>query len=244
MDVSQIQPSCPVRHVVGMQPGQPRYRLLITDDQLNNRRLRVQLLNPLGFTLREAKNGQEAVTAWEEWKPHLIWMDLRMPVMDGYDATKRIKQLDQDRKTVVIALSASTLENDSAKAMAAGCDDFIGKPFREADLFEMLEKYLDVRFIYEEEYNEEILAECQIRTKHPPVLNQKDMAQLPPELLGELKQSALKGDTDSIYSLIDNARPYNAALADALTALADEFEFDKILNIVKDAISGAEKNGQ
>ena len=65
--------------------------MLIVEDRWTNRRLLLKLLEPLGFELREAENGLEAIKIWEAWQPHLIWMDMRMPVMDGYEATRRIK---------------------------------------------------------------------------------------------------------------------------------------------------------
>ncbi len=78
---------------------------------------------------------------WERWKPHLIWMDMRMPVMDGYEATRRIKAAPSGQATVIIALTASAFEEDREQIMLEGCDDFVRKPFRKDEIYDMLAKH-------------------------------------------------------------------------------------------------------
>ena len=119
------------RQVIALAPNQPDYKILVVDDKPINRQLLVRLLVPLGFEVREASNGQEAIVMWEAWQPHLIWMDMRMPVMDGYEATKYIKSTTQGNATAIIALTASVLEQERAIILSAGCDDFMRKPFKE-----------------------------------------------------------------------------------------------------------------
>jgi two-component system sensor histidine kinase/response regulator len=87
-DVKMLKPQ---KKVIGLAPDQPEYRILVVDDRADNRLVLVRLLSSLGLLVREAENGQEAVAVWEDWQPQLIWMDMRMPVMDGYEATKQIK---------------------------------------------------------------------------------------------------------------------------------------------------------
>ena len=88
---------------------------------------------------------------WERWEPHLIWMDMRMPVMDGYEATRRIKATTRGQATVIIALTATAFEEDREQILLEGCDDFVRKPFRKDEIYDMLAKHLGVRFLYEEE---------------------------------------------------------------------------------------------
>ena len=176
---TEIQPTQPKRRVIGLAPDQRELRILVVEDHLENRLLMVQRLTAIGFAVREAENGQDAVKLWSRWQPHLIWMDIRMPVMDGYEATRQIKAREQEnlsiqnpfgrlpcpevnsvspqsksqiqkRKTVIIALTANAFEDDRQLAVSAGCDDFVRKPVREEDVFEKMAHYLGVRYVYEE----------------------------------------------------------------------------------------------
>ncbi|HBB33539.1 MAG TPA: hybrid sensor histidine kinase/response regulator, partial [Cyanobacteria bacterium UBA9273] len=81
----------PRQRVIGLDPHQEAYRILVVDDTRENRLLLVKLLEPIGFEVREAENGQEAVTQWLVFQPHLIWMDTRLPVMDGLEAAREIR---------------------------------------------------------------------------------------------------------------------------------------------------------
>jgi CheY-like chemotaxis protein len=134
--------------VIGLAPHQPTYRLLIVDDRPSNRLLLMKLLAPLGFNLREATNGQAAIEIAQQWQPHLIWMDMHMPGIDGYQATKAIKA---SCETIVIAVTASVLEEERAMVEAVGCDGFIRKPFRSETIFKALTKYLGIEYQYAQE---------------------------------------------------------------------------------------------
>ena len=136
------------QQVIGLAPDSQHYRLLVVEDQRESRQFLVQLLEPLGFEVRQAVNGQEAIELWVSFAPHLIWMDLRMPVLDGYAATRQIKAQPLGQTTVIIALTASAFEEERALALAAGCDDFIRKPCRAAEIFEKMADYLGVRYQY------------------------------------------------------------------------------------------------
>ena len=139
------------RRVVGLEPGQPEYRILAVDDRLESRLLLVKMLSSLGFAVEEAENGVQAVEMWSSWEPHLIWMDMRMPVMDGYEATKQIKAHLKGQATVIIALTASAFDEERSVILSAGCDDFVAKPFREQVILEKMAKYLGVRYVYDQE---------------------------------------------------------------------------------------------
>jgi CheY-like chemotaxis protein len=241
----------PTRRAIALEPGQPRYRLLIVDDQADNRAVLVKLLSLFDFALREAGNGQEAIEIWDQWQPHLIWMDLRMPVLDGYEATKRIRNEElkmrhaQDAvsnssfllphtsfKTIIIAVTAVSLEEERAKVFAAGCDDVIYKPFREREVFERLHKHLGVRFVYEEGERSTVKGERDI---HENVLTPAALAVLPPEVLGALEQATLTTDIMKIVALVDQIRIQHPALADALMTLADHFEYHTMLTLIQKA---------
>jgi PAS domain S-box-containing protein len=235
-DPSDVLSARPTQRVVGLEPDQPHYRLLVVEDRDPNRRLLVNLLAPLGFEVREAANGREAIEVWERWEPHLIWMDLRMPVMDGHEAIKRIKSTAQGQATVIIALTASAFEEDRSLILSEGCNDFIRKPFREEEIFEKLTRHLGVRFVYEE-----IGARGNGRDERPDLakapaaagLSPADMATLPAVWVAKLRQAATQLDSDISLNLIDQIRKQNASMADALAALVRDFRFDVIMALTK-----------
>jgi signal transduction histidine kinase/DNA-binding response OmpR family regulator len=140
----------PALRVIGLVADQPKYRLLVVDDRDTNRYLLIKLLTAVGFEVREAENGQDAIAAWKSWQPHLIWMDMQMPILNGYDATKQIRQAQSDRGLAckIIAVSASVLDEDRDTMIAAGCDDFVRKPYREAIIFDKIAEHLSVKYVY------------------------------------------------------------------------------------------------
>ena len=140
------------REVRGLASGHPPIRILVVDDTAVNRLVLTQLLTQAGFETREAANGEEALTAWRSWKPHLIWIDKRMPDMDGLEVTRRIRREEKTSggHTPIIALSASALDHERDEILAAGCDEFVSKPFRTSTIFEKIREYLGVTYEYEE----------------------------------------------------------------------------------------------
>jgi CheY-like chemotaxis protein len=243
---SDMTSRTPARRVVGIESGQraadgsDRYRILIVDDRWTNRRLVAKLLNPLGFELREEVNGQEAIDVWKTLKPHLIWMDMRMPVLDGYEATKRIKAEIHTSKseihTAIIALTASSLEEERAVVLEAGCDDYLRKPFREAELFELLNKHLGVRFVYEaggpfKEDKQVAGSKKQVTVEE--AVTPEALAELPVEWLAAIKQGAEEVNVEALSFAIAQIREQNPTLADALTRLAENFEYDEILALIQ-----------
>ncbi len=220
------------RRVIGLAPGQPAYRLLVVEDQADSRKLLVKLLTTFGFDVREAENGQAAVEICTAWEPHLIWMDMRMPVMDGYTATRRIKATIQGQSVVVIALTASAFEAERAMILAQGCDDFLRKPFRQAEIIDTLVRFLGVRFEYAATASP--LAEHATRAAHDE-LTAQTLAAMPPAWLEALQAAAISADLDQMITLIDDLRPAHNVLAEALEDLAHNFEHDTILQSIAQA---------
>jgi PAS domain S-box-containing protein len=226
-----VQPERPARRVLGLEPDQPTYRLLVVEDQAANRQLLVKLLNPLGFEVREAVNGQEAVQLCESWEPHLIWMDMRMPVMDGLEATRRIKAAALGQVPVIIALTATAFEEDRERVLLEGCDDFVRKPFHKDDIYDMLVKHLAVRFVYEDAAEEAPEAAAQA----PEVLTPASLAALPAGWAAALHQATIRADLDRILTLVGEIRDHSPSLADALENLARNFEYQPIVSWVEQA---------
>ena len=124
--------------VTGLVPGQPEYRILIVEDQVENWLLLQRMLEDVGFRVRVAEDGALGVEAFEAWRPHFIWMDIRMPVMDGLEATRRIRALDGGRDVRIAALTASAFEEEREEVLAVGMDDFVRKPYRPAEVFDCM----------------------------------------------------------------------------------------------------------
>ncbi|WP_168163423.1 hybrid sensor histidine kinase/response regulator [Calothrix sp. 336/3] len=227
VDANQIETQQPTRRVIAVAANQPTYRLLIVDDKPLNRQLLIKLLSPLGFQLQEANNGQEAINIWEKWKPHLIWMDMRMPVMDGYEATQKIKGTTQGQATVIIALTASVLEEEKAVVLSAGCDDFLRKPFREEEIFQAMHKHLGVNFIYEDLT---VITTSEMSQKE--ILTAEAIAQLPPQLLEQLQEAVITSNLDLIAQVVQEISIHNVSLSQAIDSCLHNFEYEKVLHLI------------
>ena len=219
------------KRVLKVAPEQPLYRILIVDDRQENRELLTQLLQTVGFSTRTANNGVEAIELWQEWHPHLIWMDIRMPVMDGYTAIKKIKQLQQQEQkepTVIIALTASAFEEQRAKILAAGCDDFVSKPFQEQVIFDKMAKYLGIEYIYAENSTSYDLPSPQTERES---VNALDLNCMSPEWIAKLYHAAIAVDAELIMQLIAKIPPNHQHLAMALKELTYSYDFDRLVEL-------------
>lgn len=142
-----------INRVVALEGTQP-YRILIAEDIRLNRQLLTRILAPLGFELREAVNGQEAIAIWQEWSPHLIWMDVRMPILNGYEAVTAIRELESSQNTTaservkIIALTASVVDLKDEELYLHGFDGFVAKPFTEDKIFARMAEELNLKYIY------------------------------------------------------------------------------------------------
>ena len=118
--------------------------ILVVEDNIDNRRILVYRLRRIGeFRILEASNGQEALEVVAKEPPDLIFMDLKMPVMDGWEATQRIRAQEKGRRTPIIALTAQAMAGDEQKALAAGCDDYVAKPIVDPNIVrEKMERLL------------------------------------------------------------------------------------------------------
>lgn len=228
-DMVNVAPVTPTRRVLALEPGQPRYRMLIVDDNQDNRRLLSEILNTFGFDLREAENGQEAIDICKTWHPHLIWMDIRMPVMDGYEATKRIRQDAQIPNPVIVLVTASVFEHKRETVMSACCDDIVIKPFKEIDIAEILLKHLNIKFLY---------ADNETETKNIDLKNTElkispaDFVALPKESLIKFREAVAAAEMDTALTVIEDIREHNQVLANALKKLVEEYRFDKLQSLL------------
>ncbi|BCS99157.1 hypothetical protein DSLASN_47890 [Desulfoluna limicola] len=230
-DMTDITVKEPIRRVLRLQPNQPAWRILIVENNPESREVLKKLLTAVGFDVREAENGQEGLKLFDQWHPHLIWMDLKMPVMDGYETTRTIKSCPTGQTTKVIALTASSFDEQKADALASGCDDFISKPFGETDIFGTMEKHLGVRYLYEDDHP---LADTVISNgKAKALAGSEPLAMLPDSLLRELSDAAVACDVQKVASVIGQVRTIDGPIADALTDLANSFQYDEILDLIR-----------
>ncbi|WP_254174569.1 ATP-binding protein [Planktothrix pseudagardhii] len=219
------------QRVLALAPEQPTYKILTVDDKPINCQLLIKLLSPLGFEMKQASNGIEAIAIWEQWQPHLIFMDMRMPVMDGYEATKEIKSTTQGNATAIIALTASVLEEEKAITLSAGCDDFMRKPFKESTIFEVLTKHLGVKYIYEDMTNGNSQTAGIINQL--PRLTTEQFQVMPQEWVLRLYQAVLEADDQQIMRLIPEIPQTEAAFAKSLTKLVRQFQFEQIIDLIE-----------
>lgn len=225
--------------VIGLAPDQPTYRILIAEDHAANRLLLLKLLSISGFELRQAENGQEALMLWQTWQPDLIFMDMRMPVLNGYDTIRQIRaqegQLNSGaslKPTQIIALTASAFKEQRQEILAAGCDDFISKPFNAEEVFEKLAHHLGLQYIYDQVAETE--AEVNLHHKvHSSQLEAAMLQSMPAPWIDQLHQAALQGNDLWISRLIAEIPSAQQTLTRILTSLAEEFEFDKIINMTQ-----------
>jgi PAS domain S-box-containing protein len=211
-----------MRPVVGLEPGTGPFRILVADDQKDNRDLLAALLEPLGFEIREAANGQEALDVFEAWSPHAILMDMRMPALDGYEAARRIKATEQGRATRVIAVTASAFADTEREVLATGVDGYVRKPFRSEEIFAVLGKCLGLRYVYSED------------TGHAPELagarplTREELSALPKALRQAMRRAVDEGDMAGLQALIAQVEEKDAGAARKLRNLADQYDYETL----------------
>jgi signal transduction histidine kinase/CheY-like chemotaxis protein len=210
--------------VIGLAPGQPHYRLLIVEDQPENRLLLREILEPLELELREAANGQEAVTMCQQWHPDLVWMDIRMPVMDGVEATRRIKGRSTNAIPKIVALTAHALEEERREILAAGCDDFVRKPYREEEIFSALTRQLGMQFLY--------AAEPGATANETLVLSAEQLRPLPPAWLEELRQTAELLDGPRCLAVIGWIGQRDPPVGTRLRHMVENFQYKPLLTLL------------
>jgi PAS domain S-box-containing protein len=222
------------RRVIGLAAGQPAFRLLVVEDNVNNRKLLVTLLKSVGFDVREAVNGREAIEIWRQWRPHLIWMDIRMPVMDGYATMEIIRsemrQTHSGLDTKIVAITASAFEEDRLKVIEHGGNDFVRKPFRESEIFQMMRKHLGVAYVFELEENP--VPDIKVGRIGDGNLA-ASVKGVPADLLARLKEATELSDADFIERVINEISGRDEALAAVLLNLAGNFAYDKILDLIQ-----------
>jgi signal transduction histidine kinase/CheY-like chemotaxis protein len=232
--------------IIALAANQPTYRILVVDDIAINRKLLTHLLSSVGFEVQEATNGQEALAQWQAWQPHLIWIDMRMPVMNGEEAVRRIRALDPHRHTRLIALTASAFDENKISALQNGCDDFVSKPVQAAAVFEKMAQHLGVRYRYascidapdapraepEEPFSSTSLAST---LTSAPALTPALIAQAPTHWQYALMQATLDLDDEAILTLVAQLPAQQRALAHAVESCVKKLAYKRLLQVLQEA---------
>lgn len=216
-----------IKRVVGLAEPKTVHRILVVDDKDENLKVVVSLLKLVGFETNEAVNGLDAIQKLDEWNPDLVLMDMRMPVMDGYEATRLIKETEKGKQTPIVALTASAFEDERRKMEILGMHGYIRKPFRENELFATIGKILALDYIYEEEApakeddyddNVELVAE--------------DIAKLPKDLINKMNDALSVADLDLLIDLIESIDGDNGRIGEKLLNLAKNYEYDNLQQLL------------
>ena len=221
-----------VRKVTGLAPGQPSYCLLVVDDNLESRLLLHRLLEPVGFKVLEASGGREAVDLCRKDPPHLVWMDIRMPEMDGYEAARRIRETEEVH-TPIIAFTAGAMENKDSSPFAGVFDDWVYKPFREELIFAKLEKHLGVEFLYQPAGAPAARQEAR---KDREVLTPAEVSKLSADWLEKFSRRLKTGRSKQLSTLIDQIHPEQEQVARLLRDLVHTHEFERLIPLLEEAL--------
>jgi predicted ATPase/signal transduction histidine kinase/DNA-binding LytR/AlgR family response regulator len=228
------------RRVIGIRPGQPPCRILAVDDVLENRLLLKKLLQSVGLVVQEAANGEQAVEAWRSFRPHLVFMDLRMPVMDGRTATLLIREEEAQSgapRVKIVALSASALPHERDSFAEWGCDDFLAKPFREEAVFARVAELAGVQFLYDEE------PAAGPGDGMADALTAARLAALPSEVRLPLAGALAVGDDEQAKRAAEEVRAHDGPLAEALRQALEQCRLDELLGLLEQAERGDGERG-
>ncbi len=211
------------QHILSLAPEEIQWRILVIDDEAMNREIVLDFLTPLGFQLEAAASAAEGLALIESWSPHLVLMDVGMPVMNGLELTRLIRQQTQFDDLKIIVLTASAFEEERLAAMKAGANDFLSKPFQANRLFELLADHLSIKYTYKAESN---LLSLEAETGF-------QLQELPKALLESMQQATLEGDLDLLLELTLQLVDYDPPLADSIQKAAGEFDYQKIADILE-----------
>jgi len=213
--------------VMSIQSGKDIYKILVVDDKEENRTLLSEMLKMVGFKTREAKDGKEALEEFEKWHPDLVLMDVKMPVMDGYEATERMKASKLGKDIPIIAVSASAFDADKNRILKMGADDFISKPYKEQELFEKIGKFLKIEYNFSDEGKPGKQSADSEKKIDELILT------LPVDLVKEMNAATVNADLYRLLELIEDAGKHNESIASKLKEFANNFQYDVLMEIFK-----------
>ncbi|MCP4494217.1 MAG: response regulator [Gammaproteobacteria bacterium] len=212
------------RTVIGIEEGQTIPCVLVADDRIDNRELLSSMLEMVGFAVKKVKDGEEAVAAFAKWHPDFIWMDIRMPVMDGSEATRQIRQLPAGDKVPIVALTAGAFSDELEEVMEAGCDEVVLKPFEERRIFDVMAEYLGIQYEYA------VLEDVNTKVTLPP--DAEEIARIDESLRAGMLTALRELSHDSLLGKIHELGESELALAEKLMYLAENYEYERLINLL------------
>jgi PAS domain S-box-containing protein len=212
--------------VIGLAPKQPVFRILIAEDQQDNQLLLNRLMTNVGFSTRLVANGEACVKAFQQWHPHLIWMDWRMPVMDGVEACREIRRLPGGGRVKIIAVTASAFKEEREEAIGASMDDLVRKPYRPDELYDCMARHLGLKFLYAEKERAET---ADLALPLTPTM----LEVIPPTLRQQLHGALERLDSEQITAIIKDIAINQSKLALTLDQLASNFDYPAILQALE-----------
>ena len=212
--------------ILGLDPTGGPVRVLVVDDEVDNRVLLCELLQPMGFDVAEAKNGREALELFNKWSPHAVLMDMRMPVMDGYEATRLIRATDSGRKVFIMAVTASAFDDARKQVMATGVDAFLRKPFRQEELVGVLGRGLGLRYLVVDPQNPAALPASSLVVSEAPCIPLS--ARMDEETRVHMLEAVQAGDMQRMKELIRHWEPVDRDGADALLRMVERYDYEAL----------------
>ncbi len=232
-EAEQLEQRERVPRVLGLAPGQKPLCILVVDDADASRLLLCRLLEEVGLEAVEAKDGEQAVAAFTRHHPRFIWMDMRMPVIDGYQATATIRQLPGGDSVPIVALTASAFGNERERVLASGCNAFLRKPYRESEIFSTLHDLAGIEFTYEE------------TPAKPPVLEEAELQRRLVQALGDisrerrlqLRESLEAGAVQEVEQALTTLQSGHPDAMKWLQAYTDELRYPELLALIDQSLN-------
>ncbi|POC46168.1 hybrid sensor histidine kinase/response regulator [Vibrio vulnificus] len=212
--------------VLGLKSGSFSPKILIAEDQLDNQTLLATLLQEAGFTVKLARDGEEAVALHKSWSPDFIWMDRRMPKKDGLQATKEIRAASENSQVKIVALTASVFNDEIEEMLASGMDDFARKPFMPQDLFYMMKKHLDLDYDYEQGQDE-------AENISFDDLDLSFLDDLTNESTQDIVEAIEQGQQQELYYLFEQTIA-NSEVRTRLNSLVENYQFDELYELFQE----------
>ncbi len=212
-----------LREVAGLAPGQAKVKVMVVDDGPLIRTVMERLLETIGFEIRTASNGREAIELFSSFQPDFIWTDLVMPEMNGDEATREIRKLPGGDKVKIVCMTASALVEDRTRILDSGVDDVLFKPIRESLLLSTMQTMLGLKYSYRDE-----IVDAVAKVSDDELLESANLAYMEKSWRENFHAATLSGDTDRIQAMIQTLAATHQDLAMVLQALLDDLNLERL----------------